>query len=80
MGFLEDKVGIVLGASEAGGMGHKIAVKLMSEGAKVIMLTALDDDDQRLVSFLRLCDGYLVKPLQKLELFEKLREIELINV
>ncbi|MCH8021873.1 response regulator transcription factor [candidate division KSB1 bacterium] len=44
------------------------------------MLTALDDDDQRLVSFLRLCDGYLTKPLQKEELFEKLREIELINV
>ena len=50
------------------------------EGAKILMITAMDDDDSRLVSFLRLCDGYLTKPLQKVELFEKLREIELINV
>ncbi len=52
----------------------------VGEGAKIIMITAMDDDDSRLVSFLRLCDGYLTKPLQKEELFEKLREIELINV
>ncbi len=52
----------------------------VGEGAKVIMLTALDDDDQRLVSFLRLCDGYLTKPFQKEELFEKLREIELVGI
>jgi two-component system chemotaxis response regulator CheY len=52
----------------------------VGEGAKIIMITAMDDDDSRLVSFLRLCDGYLTKPLQKVELFEKLREIELINV
>ena len=52
----------------------------VGEGAKIIMITAMDDDDERMVSFLRLCDGYLVKPLQKSELFEKLREIELINV
>ena len=50
------------------------------EGAKILMITAMDDDNSRLVSFLRLCDGYLTKPLQKKELFEKLREIELINV
>ncbi len=52
---------------------------MVGEGAKIIMITAMDDDDYRLVSFLRLCDGYLTKPLQKKELFEKLREIELIN-
>ncbi len=52
----------------------------VGEGAKIIMITAMDDDDERMVSFLRLCDGYLTKPLQKKELFEKLREIELINV
>ena len=52
----------------------------VGEGAKILMITALDDDDNKLVSFLRLCDGYLTKPLQKEELFEKLREIELINV
>ena len=52
----------------------------VGEGARIIMITAMDDDDYRLVSFLRLCDGYLTKPLQKEQLFEKLREIELINV
>lgn len=52
----------------------------VGEGAKIIMITAMDDDDHRLVSFLRLCDGYLTKPLQKEDLFEKLREIELLNV
>ncbi len=49
------------------------------EGAKIVMITALDDDDNRLVSFLRLCDGYLTKPLDKDALFEKLREIELVS-
>jgi len=52
----------------------------VGEDAKIIMITALDDDDQRLVSFLRLCDGYLTKPLQKEDLIEKLREIELVNI
>ena len=52
----------------------------VGEGAKIIMITALDDDDQRLVSFLRLCDGYLTKPFQKEELFEKLREVELVGI
>ena len=52
----------------------------VGEGAKIIMITALDDDDQILVSFLRLCDSYLTKPFQKEDLFEKLREIELISV
>ena len=56
----------------------------VGEGAKIIMITAMDDDDNRLVSFLRLCDGYLTKPLQKVtnnkekvQMFEPSRDLKL---
>lgn len=46
---------------------------------KVIMITALDDARNVMDSFKSLCDGYLVKPLSKQNLLEKLREMNLIS-
>lgn len=43
MGFLNDRSAIVLGASEAGGMGHRIAAKLLSEGARVTIAARRED-------------------------------------
>ena len=49
---------------------HRI---LSSQGAKVIMATALGDMKNVNNAFQSLCDGYLVKPIDKTKLFETLR-------
>jgi two-component system chemotaxis response regulator CheY len=46
---------------------------------KVLMITALDDARNVMEAFKSLCDGYLVKPLSKQNLLEKLREMDLIS-
>ena len=46
--------------------------------AKVIMISALDDVGNIMESFKGLCDAYLVKPLNKQHLLQKLRELDLI--
>lgn len=51
----------------------------IGEGVKVLMVSALSDDDTVLRSFMELCDGYVVKPLNREDLYEKLQEIELLN-
>ena len=47
-------------------------------GAKIIMVSSLSDGDTILKSFLELCDGYVVKPVEKKSIYDKLREIDLI--
>ena len=51
----------------------------IGEGVKVLMVSACDDEDSILRSFMKLCDGYLTKPVKKKQLLEKLREIELFG-
>ncbi len=51
----------------------------IGQGAKIVMVSALSDHDNIMKSFLRLCDAYIVKPIDKDELVEKLKEIELLN-
>lgn len=46
---------------------------------KVLMISALDDAHNIVESFKGLCDGYLVKPLNKQNLQEKLRSMDLIS-
>ncbi|MFQ5677659.1 MAG: response regulator transcription factor [bacterium] len=50
----------------------------VGEGAKIIMVTALSDDQNKIKSFVGLCDAYITKPFDKDDLFAKLRDIELI--
>ncbi len=43
--------------------------------AKILMVTALDEMKVIMSSFHSLCDGYVMKPLEKESLFAKIREI-----
>lgn len=48
-------------------------------GTKVIMTTALSDHKNIMAAFREQCDSYLVKPVKKADLVEKLKELELID-
>jgi two-component system chemotaxis response regulator CheY len=48
-------------------------------GAKVLMTTALKDPKNVMTAFRELCDGYLVKPLDKAKLLKCLREFGLVE-
>ena len=50
---------------------------IIGKGAKVIMTTALGDKDNIMDAFRHAADGYMVKPVDKQKLLEKLRELEL---
>ncbi|MBN2644719.1 MAG: response regulator [Desulfuromonadaceae bacterium] len=52
---------------------------LSTHGAKIVMVTGLDDVKSITSAFKGLCDGYLVKPLSKKLLLAKLRELSLIS-
>jgi two-component system chemotaxis response regulator CheY len=52
---------------------------LSSDGAKIIMTTALDDMKNKISAFSGLCDGYLSKPIHKEQLLKELRKLELIS-
>ena len=43
--------------------------------AKILMVTALDEMKVIMSSFHSLCDGYIMKPLEKGQLLDKVREI-----
>jgi two-component system, chemotaxis family, chemotaxis protein CheY len=49
------------------------------DGVKILMTTALDDNDHIFSSFREFCDGYLVKPFQKAKLIEHLQTFGLID-
>jgi two-component system chemotaxis response regulator CheY len=47
--------------------------------AKIIMTSALNDFNQIRNSYANLCDGYLVKPIDKNRLILELRKLELVQ-
>ena len=49
-----------------------------SQGAKIIMTTALRDMKNAMTSFKGLCDAYVVKPISKAQFLEALRQLGLI--
>ena len=49
-----------------------------SNGAKVVMTTALGDLKGVSNAYISLCDAYLTKPIQKAKLMEELRKLNLI--
>lgn len=49
-----------------------------TDGAKIIMTTALDDIQNKMTAFSGLCDGYLTKPIYKERLINELRKLGLI--
>ena len=50
-----------------------------SDGAKVIMTTALDHPKDVIAAFAGLCDAYLVKPIDRAKLLATLRSMQLIS-
>lgn len=50
-----------------------------SDSAKVVMVTALGDFETIKKSFRGQCDGYLVKPIRKKQVFQILRELEILD-
>ncbi|MCG8334939.1 MAG: response regulator [Proteobacteria bacterium] len=47
----------------------------LSEGAKIVMVTALADKQNVLSAFSKGCEYYLVKPVQQAKMFELLEEM-----
>ena len=47
-------------------------------GAKILMITALDNIENKVRAFAGHCDGYLSKPIDKKKLLDELRRLELI--
>jgi two-component system chemotaxis response regulator CheY len=52
---------------------------LSTEGAKIVMTTALDDVKSVSKAYEKLCDGYLVKPIDKARLTAQLRDLKLVK-
>jgi two-component system, chemotaxis family, chemotaxis protein CheY len=51
---------------------------LSTNGAKIIMTTAVDDVKNVMKSFNSLCDGYLFKPIDTQKLLGHIRELHLV--
>jgi len=52
---------------------------LSSSGAKIIMITALDDMKNVVQSFKALCDAYLFKPIDTAKLLDHLTSLRLVT-
>ena len=53
---------------------------LKGDGVKILMTTALDDNENIFSSFRDFCDGYLVKPFSKAKLMEHLDNFGLVGI
>jgi two-component system, chemotaxis family, chemotaxis protein CheY len=49
------------------------------KGVKALMTTALKDAKNVMTAFREMCDGYLVKPIDKAKLLKQMRELGLIE-
>ncbi len=52
---------------------------ISTDGVKIIMTTALGDVKNPVNSFESLCDGYIVKPIDKAKLIKELHKLSLIK-
>ena len=52
---------------------------LSTDGAKIVMTTALTDSKNLIAAYRSLCDAYLAKPIEKAKLLKELRKLELIS-
>jgi len=50
-----------------------------SDGVKIIMTTALGDSDNIKAAFREQCEAYLVKPIEKQKLLDKLMQLGLVT-
>jgi two-component system chemotaxis response regulator CheY len=52
--------------------------RVSTHGARILMTTALGDMKNVMTAFKGLCDGYVVKPIDKAKLLQELRQFQLI--
>ena len=52
--------------------------EIFSNGATIIMTTAIDDEESAKIAYSNFCDLYVVKPIEKGPLLEELRKLGLI--
>jgi two-component system chemotaxis response regulator CheY len=50
-----------------------------SHGAKIVMVTGLDDMKHVMAAYAELCDGYLVKPVTRENLIKMLNDLKLLQ-
>ena len=81
------------GASRVAGAGKDVAEAVqilrdvgeekvgivVGDGASIIMIAALGDAKNVIEAFGEICEGYVVKPIDKTELIEELTKLELIS-
>ena len=53
--------------------------EIFSNGATIIMITAIDDEESAKTAYSNFCDLYVVKPIEKAPLLEELRKLGLIE-
>ena len=53
--------------------------EIFSNGATIIMTTAIDDEESAKIAYSNFCDLYVVKPIEKAPLLEELRKLGLIK-
>jgi len=59
---------------------EQAAGRLPSQSAKIVMTTALRDIENVTTAYRELCDGYLVKPIQREKLVALLKELDVITL
>ncbi len=52
---------------------------LSTHGAKIVMTTILTDPQNMIDAFTNSCDSYLTKPIRKVDLLDKMRDLKLIE-
>jgi len=57
---------------------EKAAGVSSSEGVKIVMTTGVDDPKSVMDAFYRLCDAYLLKPIDKAKVLDCMKELGLI--
>ena len=55
------------------------AREIFSNGATIIMITSIDDEESAKTAYSNFCDLYVVKPIEKAPLLEELRKLGLIR-
>lgn len=52
---------------------------LIGEGSKILMISSMGDEATVVEAFRGLCDGFIAKPFNKKNIYNKLKEIELLD-
>ena len=57
---------------------RKLGGTISTDGVKIIMTTAVADVKSVVKSFMRLCDAYLIKPIDRAKLLDHIKALHLV--